>query len=42
MLFHKKRNKQIEVYAIQHLELDTGKSCESCSIVHCEGTCRRP
>ena len=25
----------------QHLELETGKPCEACSIVHWEGTYRR-
>ena len=43
MVFHKNRNKQIQVYTIQqHLELETGKICEACSIVHWEGTCRGP
>ena len=28
MLFHKNRNTQIQVYTIQHLELETGKTCE--------------
>ena len=42
MLFHKNRNTQIPVYTIQYLELETGKTCEVCSIVHWEGTCRRP
>ena len=42
MLFHKNRNKQIQVYTIQqHLELETSKTCEACSMVHWEGTCRR-
>ena len=30
----------MQVYA-KHLELETGKTCEACSIVHWEGTCRR-
>ena len=34
--------KQMQVYTIQRLELETGKTCEACSIVHWEGTCRRP
>ena len=43
MLFHKNRNKQIHVYTIQqHLELETSKTCEACSIVHWQGTCLRP
>ena len=43
MLFHKNRNKQIQVYSIQqHLELEIGKTCEGCSIVHWEEICRRP
>ena len=42
MLFHKNRNTQIQVYTIQHLKVETGKTCEACSIVHWEGTCRRP
>ena len=43
MLFFKKCNKQIQVYTIQqHLELETGKTCEACSTVHWKGTCRRP
>ena len=43
MLFHKNRNKQIQVHTIQyHLEIETGATCEACSIVHWEGTCRRP
>ena len=30
MLFHKNRNKQIQAYTIQqHLELETGKTCEA-------------
>ena len=42
-VFHKNRNKQIQVYKLQqHLQLETGKTCEACSIVHWEGTCRRP
>ena len=40
--FHKNRNTQIQVYTIQRLELDTDKTCEAYSIVHWEGTCRRP
>ena len=35
MLFHKSRDTQIQVYA-NHLELETGKTCEACSIVHWE------
>ena len=31
MLFHKNRNTQIQVYTIQHLVLETGKTCEACS-----------
>ena len=43
MVFHKNRNKQIQVYTIQqHLELETGKICEAWSIVHWEETSRRP
>ena len=43
VVFHKNRDKQIQVYTIQqHLELETGKTSEACSIVHWEGTCRRP
>ena len=34
MLFHKNRNTQIQVYTIQHLKLETGKTCEACSIIH--------
>ena len=42
MVFHKNRNKQIQVYTIQqHSQLQTGNTCEACSIVHWEGTCRR-
>ena len=30
MVFHKNRNKQIQVYTIQqHLQLETGKTCET-------------
>ena len=42
MFFYKNRNTQIQVYSIQRLELETDKICEACSIVHWEGTCRRP
>ena len=43
MLFHKKYNKQIQVYTIQqHLELEIGKTCEACSLVLWKGTCTRP
>ena len=42
MSFHKNRNTQIQVYTIQRLELETDKTCETCSIVHWDGTCRRP
>ena len=42
MFFNKNRNTQIQVYTIQRLELETDKTCETCSIVHWEGTCRRP
>ena len=42
MSFDKNRNTQIPVHTIQHLELETGKSCDACSIVHWEGTCKRP
>ena len=43
MLFHKNSNKQIQLYAMQqHLELETSKTCEACSIVHWKGACRRP
>ena len=41
MLFHRNRNTQMQVCTIQRLELETGKTCEACSIVHWEGTCRR-
>ena len=30
----------MQVYTIQRLELETGKTCEACSIVHWEGTSR--
>ena len=42
MSFHKNRNTQMQVYTIQRLELKTDKTCETCSIVHWDGTCRRP
>ena len=42
MFFHKNRNTQIQVYTIQSLELDSGKTCGACSMVLWEGTCRRP
>ena len=42
MFFHKNRNTQTQVYTIQRLQLETGKTCEACSIVHWEGTGRRP
>ena len=42
MFFHENRNTQIQIYTIQCLELETDKTCEACSIVHREGTCRRP
>ena len=42
MFFHKNRNTQIQAYTIQLLELESGKTCEVSSIVHWEGTCRRP
>ena len=49
MLFHKNRNTQIQVYTIQHLELETSKIVHcivhwkgTSSIVHWEGTSRRP
>ena len=43
MLFHKNRNKLIRVYTRQqHVELENSKTCEACSIVQWEGTCRRP
>ena len=42
MLLHKNRNTQIQAYTTQRLELKTGKTCEACSIVHSEGTCRKP
>ena len=42
MYFHKNRNKQIQVYTMQRLELETDKTCEAYSIVHWEGTCGRP
>ena len=42
MPFHKNRNTQTQVYTLQRLELETGKTCEACSTVHWEGTCRRP
>ena len=42
MFFHKNRNTQVQVRTIQRLELETAKTCEACSIVHWEGTCRRP
>ena len=42
MLFHKNLNKQIQVYTIQqHLELETSKTCEACSIAYWEGACKR-
>ena len=41
MLFHKNRNTQIQVYTIQQLELEAGKTFEACSIVHWEGISRR-
>ena len=42
MLSHKNRNTRRQVYTIQHFEVETGKTCEACSIVHWDGTCRRP
>ena len=43
MLFHENRNKQIQVYTTQqHLQLETSRTCEACSIVRWEGTFRRP
>ena len=42
MLFHKNRNTQIKLYRIQHLELETSKTCDKCSIALWEGTWRRP
>ena len=42
MLFRKNRNTQIQVHTIQSLELETSKTCEACSIIDWEGTCRRP
>ena len=43
MLFHKNRNKQIQVYTIQQqFQLEANKTCEACSIVHWEGTFKRP
>ena len=33
MLFQKNRNTQIQVYT-KHLELETGKTYEACSIIH--------
>ena len=43
MLFHKNRNKLIQVYTIQqHVELENNKTCEASSIVYWEETCRRP
>ena len=43
MLFHKNRNEQIQVYIIQqHLEPESSKTWEACSIVYWEGTCRIP
>ena len=42
MFFHKKRNTQMQVYTIQRLELETGKTCGACSIDHWERTCGRP
>ena len=41
MLFHKNHNTQIQVYTIQHVELETSKTREACGIVHWEGICRR-
>ena len=43
MLFHKNRNKLIQVSTIQqHVELENSKTCEASSIVYWEETCRRP
>ena len=42
MFFNKNGNTQIQVCKIQRLELETDKTCEACSIIHWEGTCRRP
>ena len=35
-------NTQIQVYTIQRLEFETGKTSEACNIVRWEGNCRRP
>ena len=42
ILFLKNCNSQKQVYTMQHLELETGKTYEACSIVQWEGACRRP
>ena len=42
ILFLKNCNSQKQVYTMQHLELETGKTYEACSIVHWEGASRRP
>ena len=42
MIFHNNRNTQIQIYTIQHLEIETGKACEACCIVFWEGSSRRP
>ena len=41
MFFHKNCNTQIQVYAIQRLELETSKTCEAYSIIHWVGACRK-
>ena len=42
MLFHKNRNKQIQVYTIQqHLELEKPVKLVK-HVIHWKGTCRRP
>ena len=42
ILFLKNCNSQKQVYTMQHLELETGKTYEACSIVYWEGASRRP
>ena len=35
MLFHKNRNTQKQIYTIQGLEIENGKTCEAYRIVVC-------
>ena len=42
MRFHKNHNTQRQMYIMQVLEMETDKTCETCSIIHWEGICRRP